>query len=229
MSAISVAPGTIQVWSDLGCPWSHVVVWRLHDARRRLNLEDEVRFDHHAFPLELFNSEPTPRWHIDVEALAAQTIAPRAGWQPWSAPDSTWPVTLLPPMEAVQAAKLQSLEASAALDRALRRALYGESRCISLRHVILEVAEETDAVDVVSLAQALDDGRARAALMADWALARTDAVRGSAHVFAPDGSNDENPGIDVGWEDDGTPGGRYWIERDDPTAIDDLVRRAIAA
>ena len=223
---MKVAPGTIQVWSDLGCPWSHVVVWRLHAARRRLGLEERVRLDHHAFPLELFNSEPTPRWHIDVEAPVAQQLAPRAGWQPWSAPDSSWPVTLLPPMEAVQAAKLQSLAASEALDRGLRRALYGESRCISLRHVILEVATETDAVDVTSLAEALDDGRARAALTADWAVARTDAVRGSAHLFAPDGTNDENPGIGIGWEDDGSPAGRYWIERDEPDVIDDLVRRA---
>ena len=223
---MDVAPGTIQVWSDLGCPWSHVVVWRLHDARRRLGLEEQVRLDHHAFPLELFNSEPTPRWHIDVEAPVARQLAPRAGWQSWSAPDSTWPVTLLPPMEAVQAAKLQSLTASEALDRGLRRALYGESRCISLRHVILEVAAETDSVDVTSLAEALDDGRARAALTADWAVARTDAVRGSAHVFAPDGTNAENPGIGIGWEDDGSPAGRYWIERDEPDVIDDLVRRA---
>ena len=223
---MNVAPGTIQVWSDLGCPWSHVVVWRIHDARRRLGLEEAVRLDHHAFPLELFNSEPTPRRHIDVEAPVAQQLAPRAGWQPWSAPDSTWPVTLLPPMEAVQAAKLQSLAAAEALDRGLRRALYGESRCISLRHVILEVAAETDAVDVTSLAEALDDGRARAALIADWAVARTEAVRGSAHLFAPDGTNDENPGIGIGWEDDGSPAGRYWIERDEPDVIDDLVRRA---
>ena len=223
---MDVAPGTIAVWSDLGCPWSHAVVWRLHEARRRLGLEDRVRLDHHAFPLELFNSEPTPRWHIDVEAPIAQQLAPRAGWQPWSAPDSTWPVTLLPPMEAVQAAKLQSLAASEGLDRGLRQALYGESRCISLRHVILEVATETDAVDVTALAEALDDGRARAALMADWAVARTDAVRGSAHLFAPDGTNDENPGIGIGWEDDGSPAGRYRIERDEPDAIDDLVRRA---
>ena len=64
-----VEPGTHAVWSDLGCPWSHAVVWRLHDARRRLGFEGRVHFDHHAFPLELFNSEPTPRWHIDVEAL----------------------------------------------------------------------------------------------------------------------------------------------------------------
>lgn len=223
---IAVAAGTVQVWSDLGCPWSHVVVWRLHDARRRLGLDDRVQFDHHAFPLELFNNEPTPRWHIDVEAPVAATLAPRAGWQPWSAEDSTWPVTLLPPMEAVQAAKIQSLDAAEQLDRGLRRALYGESRCISLRHVILEVAREADAVDVAALAEALDDGRARVALMADWAVAQGDEVRGSAHVFAPDGTNDENPGITIGWSEDGSPTGRYWIEADDATAIDDLVRRA---
>jgi predicted DsbA family dithiol-disulfide isomerase len=226
VSLTAPLPGTIQVWSDLGCPWSHVVVWRLWDARRRVGLEKRVRFDHHAFPLELFNSEPTPRWHIDVEAPVAQQLAPRAGWQAWSAPDSTWPVTLLPPMEAVQAAKLQSLAASEALDRGLRRALYGESRCISLRHVILEVATETDAVDVAALAGALDDGRARRALHDDWRAAQSDEIRGSAHVFAPDGTNAQNPGIGIGWEDDGSPAGRYWIDQDDPGAIDDLVRRA---
>ena len=226
---MQVAPGTIQVWSDLGCPWAHVTVWRLWDARRRLGLEDQVRFDHHAFPLELFNDQPTPRWHIDVEAPVAETIAPRAGWQRWSTPDSAWPVTLLPPIEAVQAAKLQSLEASEALDRGLRRALYAESRCISLRHVILEVATEADVVDVAALAAALDDGRARSSVIADWHRAQGDEVRGSAHVFAPDGTNDENPGIGVGWEEDGSPAGRYWIEHDDPRAIDELVRRAAQA
>jgi predicted DsbA family dithiol-disulfide isomerase len=224
--AIEAVPHTIQVWSDLGCPWSHAVVWRLHDARRRLGLDDRVRLDHHAFPLELFNNEPTPRWHIDVEAPLVETIAPRAGWQPWSGPDSAWPVTLLPPMEAVQAAKLQSLQASEALDRGLRRALYAESRCVSLRHVILEVASETDVVDVAQLSAALDDGRARRALIDDWRTAQGDEVRGSAHLFAPDGTNAQNPGIEIGWEDDGSPYGRYGIERDDPAAIDDIVRRA---
>lgn len=223
---MEVAPGTIAVWSDPGCPWSHAVVWRLWDARRRLGLEDRVHFDHHAFPLELFNDEPTPRRHIDVEAPVVATIAPRAGWQPWSAPDSAWPVTMLPVLEAVHAAKAQSLAVSEALDRGLRRALYAESRCISLRHVILEVAVETDGIDVAALAVALDDGRARRSVIDDWHVAQGDAVRGSAHLFLPDGTNAQNPGIEIGWEDDGSPHGRYWIERDDPGAIDDLVLAA---
>ena len=218
---MDVSSGTLAVWSDLGCPWSHAVVWRLHDARRRLGLEGRVSFDHRAFPLELFNNEPTPRPLRDVEWPTAAGLAPRAGWQPWSAPDHAWPVTMLPPMEAVQAAKLQSLQASEQLDRGLRRALWGESRCISLRHVILEVANETDLVDVNALAAALDDGRARRALFDDWAVARSDEVRGSAHLFAPDGTNAQNPGIEVVWE-----GAMARIVTDDPSAIDDLLRRA---
>ena len=224
---MNVAPGTVQVWSDPGCPWSHAVVWRLWEARRRLGLEERVHFDHHAFPLELFNSEPTPRAPREAEWPVAASLAPRAGWQSWSAPEHEWPVTMLPPMEAVQAAKLQSLAAGEELDRRLRRAFWGESRCISLRHVILEIATETDAVDAAALAQALDDGRARRALFDDWAVARTDEVRGSAHLFAPDGTNDQNPGITIDWTDDGSATGIYRIEADDPVVIESLVRRAV--
>ena len=213
------------VWSDLGCPWSHAVVWRLHDARRRLGLDGRVAFDHRVFPLELFNSEPTPRPRISAEWEVARELAPRAGWQAWSEPDHAWPATMLPPMEAVQAAKLQSLAASEELDRGLRRAFFGESRCISLRHVILEVADACDGVDVAALATALDDGRARRALMDDWTVAQGDEVRGAAHLFLADGTNAQNPGISIGWEPGGQEGA-YRIDADDPTAIDEFVRAA---
>jgi predicted DsbA family dithiol-disulfide isomerase len=222
---VNVAPGTISVWSDLGCPWSHAVVWRLHDARHRLGLEGRVAFDHHAFPLELFNNEPTPRPQRESDGQVAAGLAPRAGWQAWAAPDHAWPVTMLPPMEAVQAAKLQSLSAAEELDRGLRRAFWGESRCISLRHVILEVANECESVDLAVLADALDHGRARGMLLDDWAVARGDEVRGSAHLFAPDGTNAQNPGITIGWEADDSPaGGVATVEADDPAAIDALLR-----
>ena len=160
---MDVAPGTIAAWTDLSCPWSHVAVWRLWDARRRLKLGDRVRFDHRVFPLELFNSEPTPHPLIAAQAGVCASLAPRAGWRVWQAPLTEWPVTMLPPMEAVQAAKEQGLAASEQLDRGLRRAFWGESRCISLRHVILEVANECEAIDVA----ATDRGAGRAAARGD--------------------------------------------------------------
>ena len=218
---MQVAPGTLAVWSDLGCPWSHALVWRLWDARRRLGLAERVRFDHHAFPLELFNNEPTPRDRLDAEWPVAMRLAPRAGWQAWSAPLETYPVTMLPPMEAVQAAKRQSLAAAEELDRGLRRAFFGESRCISLRHVVIEVASACEAVDLDRLVADFDAGLGREALFADWAVARGEEVRGSVHVFAPDGTNQQNPGITIGWDD-----GVYSIAADDPAVVDDLVRRA---
>jgi len=118
--------------------------------------------------------------------------------------------------------------ASEALDRGLRRAFWGESRCVSLRHVILEVASECDGLDLETLADDLDHGRARAAIFAQYADAQTDAVAGSAHVFAPDGTNAQNPGLEVEWTEDLAG---IWVPRvlsDTPAALDDLLLRAAA-
>jgi predicted DsbA family dithiol-disulfide isomerase len=223
---ISVAPGTVQVWSDIGCPWAHAAVWRLWDARRRLGLEEQVRFDHRVFPLELFNSQATPRNELEPEMPACASLAPQAGWLPWSAPEWTYPATMLPAMEAVQAAKEQGLAASEALDRGLRRAFWGESRCVSMRHVILEVASETDGLDIGQLADALDSGRARHLIFSDWEVAKTDAVQGSPHLFVADGTNAQNPGLQVDWNE-GADG--IWlptIHNDAAWVYEDYLRRA---
>ena len=225
---MEVAPGTIVVFSDIGCPWAHVAVWRLHDARRRLGLEGRVAFDQRVFPLELFNSQPTPRDELAVEWEACASLAPRAGWQPWSAPDWAWPSTMLPPMEAVQAAKEQGLAASEQLDRGLRRAFWGESRCVSLRHVILEVAAECDSLDLERLAQAFDSGRGRAALFEQYEVAHGDAVDGSPHLFLADGTSVQNPGTEATWEQGSDGFWRPTIVRDDPSVYDDLLRAAAA-
>jgi len=225
---LEVAPRTIVVFSDIGCPWAHVAVWRLHDARRRLGLEETVSFDHRVFPLELFNSQPTPKDELAVELDACAALAPRAGWQPWNAPEWTWPGTMLPPMEAVQAAKEQGLGASALLDRGLRRAFWGESRCISLRHVILEVAAECDGLDIEQLASAMDAGTARHALFEQYEVAKTDLVNGSPHLFLTDGTNVENPGIEADWTEGEDGFWRPTVTHDDPSVYDDLLRRAAA-
>ena len=225
---MKVAPGTIAVWSDLHCPWAHVAVWRLWDARRRLRLEQRVRFDHRIFPLELFNSEPTPYATLAAEIPVCGSLAPRAGWQVWQAPLSDWPVTSLLPMEAVQAAKEQSLAASEELDRGLRAAFFAQSRCISLRHVIIEVANECETVDVGELVRALDSGSARRRIADDWQAAQREGVRGSPHLFFADGSDTHNPGVTFHWEGDHGVGFPV-IDADEPMAYDQLLRRAAGA
>lgn len=199
---IQVDPATIVVYADLGCPWAHLTVHRLHRARGEVGMTGKVLFDVRPFPLEIFNEQPTPKLVLDAETVAVGAVDPSAGWQLWQGPAHYYPVTTLPPMEAVEAAKEQGLQASERLDRALRVAFFGQSRSISLRHVVLEVAAACDGVDESKLVDALDDGRARPLLMEHARIAGTDEVKGSPHVFLPDGTNEHNPGIEMHWEGD---------------------------
>ncbi len=218
-------PGTVVVWSDVACPWAHVAVARLHRVRDELGLVDSVRLDHRAFPLELVNGRPTPRSTLDAEIPVAGALEPGAGWQVWQGGDSAYPVTTLLAMEAVQAAKEQSLAASEALDLALRAALFAQSRCISLRNVILDAAAESAAVDVDVLADALDHGRARHRVMDDFEQACGDTVQGSPHLFLPDGTDVHNPGIEIHWQGEkGT--GFPVVDSDQPDVYVELLRGA---
>lgn len=222
---MDVPPSTVVVWSDLGCPWAHLAVYRLHEVRHRLGLEEHVTFEHLAFPLELFNERPTQKNVLDKEIAALAEREPKAGWQPWSRREWEWPVTTVPALEAVRAAHLQSPLAAERLDRALRVAFFGSSRCISLRHVILDVADGVGGLDAATLADDLDRGAARQRVIEEWRRAEAADVEGSPHVFLPDGTDLHNPGVAMHW--DGKPGSSTLVvEKDDPTVYDDLLRRA---
>lgn len=218
-------PGTIVVWSDLACPWAHVAMARLHRVRGELGLAGDVRLDHRAFPLELVNRQATPKRVLDAEMPVAGALEPDAGWQMWQRPDWQYPGTVLLALEAVQASKEQSLEASEALDRALRVAFFGHSRSIQLHSVVLDVAAECEAVDAVALAKALDEGRGRRALMDQAAVAGGDTIQGSPHLFLPDGTDVHNPGLEVRWA--GEKGrGFPVVDADDPSVYTDILRRS---
>lgn len=213
---------TVTIWSDIGCPWASLLVWRLHARRAALGL-DEVRFEHRCFPLELFNERPSPRAILDAEVAALAPLVPDAGWRPWWRDASEYPVTTLPALEAVQAAKEQGAEASERLDLALRQAFWRDARCVSLRHEILAAAEAADA-DVPALAEALDDGRCRNAVITDWHAARDGAAEGSPHVYVG-GKGLLNPGIEHHWQGP-KPGGKPIVDKDDVSVLDDLLRLA---
>jgi hypothetical protein len=80
-------------------------VYRLHRTRALLGLEDRVAFDLRAFPLELINEQATPKRILDAEIPVVGGLEPDAGWQVWQRHPSEWPVTTLPALEAVEAAK----------------------------------------------------------------------------------------------------------------------------
>ena len=222
---MDVPKGRVVVFSDVACPWAHVAVYRLHEKRRRMGLEAEVTFEHRAFPLELFNERPTPKTTLDAEIPVAGALEPDAGWQMWRRPDYQYPVTTLLALEAVRAARAQSVAASEQLDRALRVAFFGHGETISMRHVILSVARTCGELDGEELAAALDEGRWRRAVMDDYERAQSDDFNGSPHVYVP-GAGAHNPGIEMHWEGDHGKGFPM-VDADDPKVYDALLRSAL--
>jgi predicted DsbA family dithiol-disulfide isomerase len=223
---IEVAPGTVVVFSDLSCPWAHAAVHRFWEQRARLGLQDELILDHRVFPLELHNRRGTPKQILEAEIPVAGGLAPEAGWQVWQGPVHEWASTLLLAMEAVQAAKEQSLKASEALDRALRRAFFADSRNISMHHEIVAVAEATEGVDARLVGAALEDGRRRRALFEDRVVSGSGEVKGSPHFFLANGTDFHNPGVELHWE--GEHGkGFPMIDSDDPQEFERLLKAAV--
>jgi len=218
--AIHVEPGTVVLYSDVACGWATLALHRFYAARAEAGLEDAVRVDHRLFLLEDVNRFPLPKDLVDTEIPVFAELAPDFGWQRWQGDPAAWPVTTLLANEAVHAAKAQGLAASEQLDLALRRALFVESRSVSMLHEILDVAASCPAVDAAALREALDDGRARGPMMRDYRAHRDD-VQGSPHFFLGDGSDVHNPGIELEWDGD-TPS----VKRDDADAMARLVRRA---
>jgi len=157
--------------------------------------------------------------------LASARSPPDAGFRVWTGPDDLYPHTILLAAEAVYATKAQGPGLAEALDRALRRAFWFQSRSIAHRQVILDVAGETAGVDVAALAGALDSGRHRRDLMDDHAVAMTDAIPGSPTLRLPDGTTLTNPGITVRWEGPWAAGYPI-VDHDEPDVYDDLLRRA---
>jgi predicted DsbA family dithiol-disulfide isomerase len=218
----SVEPGTILVYSDLSCAFAHVCVHRLLAARDRLGAD--VRLVHRHYVLEEVNRFPIPKHFLDSEIPQIAPLDPDAGWKVYTELPSQWPLSTLLAMEAVRAVEVQGSDAHEQLDRALRVAFFRTHRCITLRHVILDIAEECAAVDADALADALDSGRCRQAVIDDHVEALR-FVQGSPQLFLADGTTVHNPGIDVRWtaeQGEGYP----VVAWSDPDVHESLVRSA---
>ncbi|MEU6219992.1 DsbA family protein [Streptomyces sp. NPDC047022] len=214
---------TVTVWSDIGCPWATLALRTLRAAAADRDVD--LLVDHRAFPLELFNKMPTPKFILEAEIVTIAGARPELGWRSWAGAESAYPVTTLPAMEAVQAAKAEEiggLRASDELDAALRYAFYNESRCISIHPVILDVAEKCEHVDTAALEKALARGAGRAEVYRHWETAKGPGVQGSPHLFAAEGFAVHNPGATYHWT--ARPGeGFPRLEEYDPSWVEPLL------
>ncbi|WP_149360427.1 DsbA family protein [Lolliginicoccus suaedae] len=217
--------GTVVVYSDVACPWATLALHRFYQWRSKAGLDGALLVDFRLFSLEEASGQPLSKSLAEATIPVAGACAPELAWHMWQGGESTWPTTSLLANEAVHAAALQSAAAAEELDRELRRALFRDSRNISLRAEILRAADRCEHVNGELLGNHLDSGTAREAMI-DGFRNRPEEVVGSPHFFLPDGSDAFNPGVEFHWE--GEPGeGFPVIDRDDPQRLEDLIDGAV--
>lgn len=144
------------MYSDLHCPYAYLAAYRLRSVLPEFR--DRLVVEHKSLAIEYVDSKPTPKGILDQETGHILLEEPDIPYQPWRAAESEWPVTMWPAFEAVKCAGRQGWEPAHELDWRLREAFFGHSRCISMRHVILDVAKSVPGLDPARLAEDFDSG-----------------------------------------------------------------------
>jgi predicted DsbA family dithiol-disulfide isomerase len=186
-------PIHIAMYADLACPYAYVTAYRLRKLR------DEYRgtivIEHKSLSLEYINKEPTPKPVLERELPLLIQEEPDIPYQPWQRPESEWPVTIWPAFEAVKCAERQSLILADELDWALRVAFFAESRCICMRHVLFELAQQVG-VDMERFADDFDHGVTKYQVLQEaqegWERLH---VEGSPTFVLPSGKQISNVGL----------------------------------
>lgn len=185
----------VTVWSDLHCPWATVAIHRLRAARKETGLD--VIFDQRAWPLELVNEQGTPRTTV-VQETAVLANHERDLFSAYR--NDSWPSTFLPAFELVAAARrVHGLRAAEDVDYAIRVAFFRHSVDVSIEAGlvrVLKLATEQGAdLDPDAVIEAWRREAVRADVFADYERSKTQGIKGSPHVFWPDGSDTHNPGL----------------------------------
>jgi predicted DsbA family dithiol-disulfide isomerase len=124
-----MASTTVDIWSDIHCPWALVTVHRLREARDKHGMD--VVFAPRAWPLEWVNHRGTPRGILTVETAALASHEPGL-FNAYRA--DSWPSTFLPAFELVAAARrTHGPRAAEDVDYALRLAFFRDSVDLSIR------------------------------------------------------------------------------------------------
>jgi predicted DsbA family dithiol-disulfide isomerase len=165
----------IEVYADIVCPFTHVGLRRLSEARHERGVARSLRV--RAWPLEWINGVELGADLVarEIEALRAQ-VAPDmfAGF------DATvFPLTSIPALGLAAAAYAVDDTTGAAMSMALRDALFERGENIADPDVLLDVARMFDVTP-------FDAARAEQTVRCDWERGKARGVQGSPHFFVGD-------------------------------------------
>ena len=164
----------IEVFADIVCPFTHVGLHRLMEARaaRRAGATIVVR----AWPLERINGSPLDPALVASEIAALRTVAPDL-FRGFDA--TTFPTTSIPAFGLVAAAYAHDGALGESVSIAVRNAVFEHGLDVGDKRVIKTMAT-TFGVDPFTAEQVEE------AVAADWTDGRARGVRGSPHFFVGD-------------------------------------------
>ena len=186
---------TVDIWSDIHCPWAFVTVHRLRAARDKHQLD--VVFLPRAWPLEWVNERGTPRSVVTTETAALASHEPE---QLNAYVNDSWPSTFLPAFELVAATRrLFGARAAENVDYALRKAFFRDSVDVSIEAGLCQALSIAvtlnDSIDHDHVMHAWRRTNPRADVADDFQASRSLAIQGSPQIFWPDGTSTHNPGM----------------------------------
>ena len=201
---------TIEVFADIWCPFTHVGLRRIVDARHRAG-HDDMPVVVRAWPLELINGAP-----MDPAATRAKGRLLREQVAPTQFTDVAehFPTSTLAALALESRAYQLSAGTGLAASLALRDALFEHGRDISDPAVLADVA--------TALGIGMPDEADSARVLADHEEGQRRGVIGSPHFFhGPDSSF--CPSLDIRRDDHGE-----LVIRLDAKGLDDFLARCFA-
>ncbi|MDQ2745109.1 MAG: DsbA family protein [Chloroflexota bacterium] len=189
---IETALTTVELYSDIHCPWAYLAVYRLRQVWPEY--QDRVRLSFRALSLELKNRRPTPKPILDVEFDLMKEQEPELPIQRWQAPEYLFVPTFLPAFEAEKAAEQQGEDAAWEFAWQVRLAFFDQSRTVCMRNELKRVASDAG-LDTEQFLIDWDSGRFRREVIAEshhgWEELK---VEGSPTFILPSGKQVHNPG-----------------------------------
>ncbi|MET1001103.1 MAG: DsbA family protein [Acidimicrobiia bacterium] len=165
----------IEVFADIACPFAHVGLRRLVEARRARGAHARLRV--RAWPLEWVNGSQIDRELVatEVDALRSQVAVELfAGFD-----TANFPSTSIPAFGLAAAAYAVDDAVGEAVSLAVRDALFERGLDVTNPNVLDAIAKQFGV-------ESLEPDAAESAIRTDWERGRARGVRGSPHYFAGD-------------------------------------------
>lgn len=170
-------PLQILVYQDVLCAWCFIADKRLEILREEFGSAVSWRF--RPYPLRTQDSTPSPRerrrWARDVARARLESEGGQLSPDLWSSSDP--PGSSIPPLAAIEAARLQGSEKRDALARALRRAALEQGINVSRSDVVFELACSIG-LNMNRFAAAFQATQTRRLILEEHRLATDRGVRG---------------------------------------------------